>query len=103
MEREEIMAMLEKDIQTIANNHGVEASVTNPDEDGDFVANVYSVSIPTLADVRLLTEAYGLRYEDSVDCFDSWGFTNIYVMSDQCITEPDPVKREMCGATRKIS
>lgn len=100
MSREEILEQLEKDVRTIARNHEAEVSVENPDEDGHFMANIYKDNVPTLSDVKMLIEAYGLHHEDTLDVDHSWGYINILVTEAHYLKAPDIVRRTMCGATR---
>ena len=100
MNRTEILAMLEKDIQTLARNHKAEVKVTNVDEDGDFVGSIYKSNVPLVNDARMLAEAYGLEPQLSVESDDSWGYTGLLVNSAMEIKEPDTMRRTLCGATR---
>ena len=100
MERTEILAMLEKDIQTLGRNHNAEVKVTNVDDDSDFVGSFYKSNVPLVSDARMLAEAYGLDPQSSVESDDSWGYTGILVTADTEVKEPDTMRRTLCGATR---
>jgi hypothetical protein len=100
MSREEILKQLEADLRTIARNHKVDASIENPDEDGDFMCTLTGEKVPLVSDVRQLMEAYGLHHEDTVECDHSWGFTNILITDAHVVNEPSTMLRTLCGATR---
>ncbi len=100
MSREEIMKQMEADLRTLARNHNVDASIENPDEDGDFVGTLTGDGVPLVSDVRQLMEAYGLHHEDAVECDHGWGFTCVLITDAHVVKEPSTMIRTLCGATR---
>lgn len=100
MNREEIMRQMEADLRTLARNHKVDASIENPDEDGDFVCTLTGTGVPLVSDVRQLMEAYGLHHEDTVECDHSWGYTCVLITEYHAVKEPSTMLRTLCGATR---
>ena len=100
MNREEILKQMEHELKVIARNHNLEVSIENPDEDGDFIATLNGISVPTLSDVRQLMEAYGLHHEDTVDFDEGWGYTCILITEAHYPKEPNTMLRTLCGATR---
>ncbi len=94
------MMQLEKDLRTLARNHNVDASIKNPDDDGDFVCSLTGENVPLVSDVRQLMEAYGLQHEDTVETDHGWGCTCILITEDHAVKEPNTMLRTLCGAAR---
>ena len=100
MSREEILKQMEHDLRVLARNHKVDASIENPDEEGDFVGTLTGTGVPLVNDVRQLMEAYGLHHEDTVECDYGWGFTCILITECHVVKEPNTMLRTLCGAAR---